>query len=116
MHPTTPPRPSPPAAEPDGPLPRLTTAEAALDRRVAALSRALIALGELGDGDAEDLHEALFPDGLRVEVEPTGDAQRARSALLADRIAGSVGAPGRPRIEPYLTRLEAELRRFAGGA
>jgi hypothetical protein len=96
--------------------PRLTTAEAALDRRVAALSRALLALGELGDGDAEDLHEVLFPDGLRVEVEPVGDAQRARSALLADRIAAHAGAAARARLEPHLSRLEADLRRFAAGA
>jgi hypothetical protein len=95
---------------------RVAAAERSLDRRARALGRALDGLAGLGDGDAEDLHAALFPDGSRPIVAPDGRAQAAVYRALADRLRDLAGHPGGARIGAELRALQADLAAWSDEA
>lgn len=87
-------------------------AEDSLDRRIVALARALGGLADLGDAEAEQARDQLFPQGAVELVRRSGRAQVPEYTLLTDGLAALAEHPALARLSPYPAALRADLLGF----
>lgn len=85
----------------------VSAAELSLERRVSGLSRALRGLADFGLPLHDELHDALFPDG--IERRPRGRAQIPAWRLLADRLTAHLAHPAAVPLASDLAQLSADL-------